>query len=258
MTGGPGSATGRPSMAAMPAREHLALALDTDDLDGAVALARRLRSWFAVAKVGLELFGSAGPDAIAAMADEGFIVFADIKLHDIPTTVGRAARALGRAGAGYLTVHASGGAAMIEAAVHGLAEGSLAGSGAVPDAMVLGVTVLTSDPSATPARLSELVGVAEASGCGGVVCAGSDLPVVLRRAPRLRRVVPGIRPADTGADDQARVATPGAAIAAGADLLVIGRAVTAAADPAVAAAAVHAEVTDALATGSTISEHDSA
>ncbi len=236
--------------ASMPrAAQHLALALDTDDLAAAVALAARLRPWFAVAKVGLELFSAAGPAAVGALADQGFAVFADVKLHDIPTTVGRAARALGRTGASYLTVHASGGAAMLAAAVAGLADGVAAGGGGGgtrPAPMVLGVTVLTSEPDAGEDRVAALAAAASSAGCGGIVCAGPDLPVVRRTAPALRRVVPGIRPAGVGVDDQARVATPGAAIAAGADLLVVGRAVTAAADPVAAAAAVHDDVERAL------------
>ncbi len=234
------------------ARDRLALALDVDDLDSAVALARLLRPWFAVAKVGLELFGAAGPRSIAQLADEGFVVFADLKLHDIPTTVGRAARVLGRGGARYLTVHLSGGAAMVGAAVSGLGEGAaMSGVGEEPagvatGAAVLGVTVLTSDPDAAPDRVAVLATLAASTGCGGVVCAGSDLEVIGRVAPGLRRVVPGIRPAGGATNDQARVVTPGGAVAAGADLLVVGRAVTAASDVAAAAAAVHDEVERSL------------
>ena len=234
------------------ARDRLALALDVDDLDSAVVLARRLRPWFAVAKVGLELFSAAGPSAIARLADEGFAVFADLKLYDIPTTVGRAARVLGRAGARYLTVHLSGGAAVVGAAVSGLREGVAVSSrgeepaGGADGAAVLGVTVLTSDPDAAPDRVAALAAMAASTGCGGVVCAGSDLEVIGRVAPGLRRVVPGIRPAGGATDDQARVVTPGGAVAAGADLLVVGRAVTAASDVEAAAAAVHDEVERSL------------
>ena len=105
-------------------RSRLALALDVDDQVAAMRLAHELRPWFAVAKVGLELYSAAGPDTVAALLDEGFGVFLDLKLHDIPTTVGRAARVLGALGVSYLTAHASGGAVMLRAAVDGLADGA--------------------------------------------------------------------------------------------------------------------------------------
>ena len=106
-------------------RASLALALDVDDLVEATRLARDLQPWFGVAKVGLELYSTVGPDAIGAMLDRGYQVFADIKLHDIPTTVGRAARVFGSLGVSYLTVHAHGGAAMLRAAVEGMHEGAV-------------------------------------------------------------------------------------------------------------------------------------
>src|SRR5262245_34591484 len=124
-------------------RDALALALDVDDLVEATRLARELRPYFGVAKVGLELYSAVGPDAILAMSDQGFRVFADLKLHDIPTTVGRAARVLGALGVSYVTVHAHGGVPMMRAAVEGLYEGSVA-AGNEPG-KVVAVTVLTSD-----------------------------------------------------------------------------------------------------------------
>jgi orotidine-5'-phosphate decarboxylase len=219
--------------------------LDVDDLDAAAALAGRLSPWFGVAKVGLELFSAAGPAAVERLRGIGFDVFLDVKLHDIPTTVGRAATVLGRLGVSYLTIHTSGGTPMLRAGVEGLAAGA-ASAGHEPP-LALGVTVLTSDVDAPAALLSERVGVALAAGCGGVVCAAPDLAVVRAVGPDLRTVVPGIRLAGSGADDQARPATPAAAIAAGASLLVVGRTVTAAPDPEAAAAAVVAEVAAALA-----------
>src|SRR5919108_2751253 len=111
---------------AEPGRDHLALALDVDDLDVAVGLARRLEPWFSVVKVGLELFGAVGPSAVERLVGLGFPVLLDLKLHDIPTTVGRTARALGRLGVSYLTLHTQGGASMLRAGVDGLAEGAAA------------------------------------------------------------------------------------------------------------------------------------
>jgi orotidine-5'-phosphate decarboxylase len=221
-------------------RDRLAVALDVDDLVAALRLARRVRPWFGVAKVGLELFGAAGPEAVAALSDEGYRVFLDLKLHDIPTTVGRAARVIGGLGVRYTTVHCAGGEAMVRAAVVGMAEGATAAGMAAP--CVLGVTVLTSDLDAPAGVLAARAALAADAGCGGLVCAASDLSVTRQAAPGLVTVVPGIRPAGVATDDQARAADPATAIRAGADILVIGRAVTGAPDPEAVAAAVADEV----------------
>jgi orotidine-5'-phosphate decarboxylase len=221
-------------------RDRLALALDVDDLVVALRLAQRVRPWFGVVKVGLELFAAAGPEAVLSLSAEGYRVFLDLKLHDIPTTVGRAARVIGALGAQYTTVHTAGGPAMVRAAVDGMAEGAAAAGMTAP--CVLGVTVLTSDVDAPAETLRARAELAAAAGCGGLVCAAVDLAVTRRAAPGLITVVPGIRPAGVAGDDQARAATPGAAIEAGADILVIGRAVTGAEDPEAVAAAVADEV----------------
>lgn len=221
-------------------RDRLALALDVDDLVGALRLAKRLRPWFGTAKVGLELYSAAGPDAIETLRDLGFDVFVDLKLLDIPTTVHRAARVLGSLGASYLTLHARGDAPMLRAGVDGLRDGAL-GAG-LDEPVALAVTVLTSDSSAPPHILPRRVALAAETGCGGIVCAASDLHEARQLAPRLRTVVPGIRPAGSAHDDQARAATPAEAIGRGADLLVIGRAVTRADDPEAAAASLCAEI----------------
>ena len=134
-------------------RDHLALALDVGDLDATLGLAGRVQPWFGVAKVGFELYAEAGPDAFQALQDKGFRVFADLKLHDIPNTVGRAGGVLGRRGVDFLNFHAAGGEAMLRAGVEGLAEGARDAGHARPAA--LAVTVLTSDPNvdAMDARL---------------------------------------------------------------------------------------------------------
>ena len=224
-------------------RSRLALALDLDDIVEARRVATLLQPWFGVAKVGLELFSAAGPEAIEAMIDEGFEVFADLKLLDIPTTVRKAAKVVGSLGASYLTVHTRAGADHLAAGVEGFTDGALAAGLPVPTC--LGITVLTSE-AADPEALERRLEFALEAGCPGVVSAASDLATIVGRAPELFTVVPGIRPAGVDSDDQARPATPGGAIAAGARLLVIGRAVTAAADPRVAAAAIAAEVASAL------------
>lgn len=221
-------------------RGTLALALDVDDLVAATRLGRELRPWFGVAKIGLELYSAAGPDAVGALRELGYDVFLDLKLHDIPNTVGKAARVLGALGVDYLTLHAFGGVDMLRAGVEGLAEG--ASNAGLEPPVALGVTVLTSDAGAPDHIVPQRVRIAAEAGCGGLVCAAKDLQDARTLAPRLIRVVPGIRPAGADSHDQANVATPGEAMAQGADVLVIGRAVTAAADPAHAANEIVAEL----------------
>jgi len=219
-----------------PGRSQLALALDVDDLVLAHRLARELHPWFGVAKVGLELFSAAGPDAVTSLVDLGYDVFLDLKLHDIPTTVGRAATVIGGLGVRYLTLHAHGGVAMLRAGVAGLAEGAARADEPAPTA--LAVTVLTSDRDAPPHIVPKRVQVALEAGCGGLICGAPDVKEVRTLAPRLKVVVPGTRSSGADTHDQARTDTPAAALRAGAALLVIGREVTAAADPRAAAQAL--------------------
>ncbi|MBI02956.1 MAG: orotidine-5'-phosphate decarboxylase [Acidimicrobiaceae bacterium] len=214
-------------------RCRLCLVLDVDDLVAARRTADLLAPWFGTVKVGLELFSAAGPEAVATFAESGFDVFCDLKLHDIPNTVRSTARVLGTSGARWVTVHTSGGAPMLQAAVEGLTEGAASVGSTIPGA--LGVTVLTSDDVAGAEVLTARCELAAASGCEGIVCAAPDLPTTDPWSDRLVRVVPGIRMPGGATHDQARVATPREALAAGADLLVVGRAVTAAVDPVQAA-----------------------
>lgn len=217
-------------------RDQLVVALDVDDLVVALRLAKLVAPWFGVAKVGLELYTAAGPDAVGSLADLGLDVFLDLKMHDIPTTVGKAARVAGAVGARYLTLHAFGGPAMLHAGVDGLARGAEAAGMRPPTA--LAVTVLTSDPDAPAHILGKRVRAAVEGGCGGIVCAAADVHEAKQLAPRLITAVPGIRPAGADVHDQARHASPRDALGAGADLLIVGRPVTHAADPAEAAAAL--------------------
>jgi orotidine-5'-phosphate decarboxylase len=221
-------------------RDRLALALDVDDLIPALRLARELSPWFGTMKVGLELYSAAGPEAITTLVDLGVDVFCDIKLHDIPTTVGRAARVVGALGARYLTVHTAGGPAMVRAGVEGLREGAAGAEVAEP--VALGVTVLTSEPEASTHLLRQRVTAGLDGGCQGFVCAVPDIPTVRQLAPSSLVVAPGIRPEGAPADDQGRVATPRQAVDAGAGLLVIGRPVTGADDPVAAARALVASL----------------
>jgi orotidine-5'-phosphate decarboxylase len=226
------------------ARDRIAVALDTDDLVVAMRIAKAVQPHIAVAKVGLELYSAVGPDAITALTDLGMDVFTDVKLHDIPTTVGRAARVLGAEGARWVNAHAVGGHDMLRAFVEGLARGAEDAGLEAP--VALAVTVLTSEHDAPSSLLVERADLAAATGCGGVVCAAPDVAIVRHAQPGLKCVTPGIRPAGAPVDDQARVATPAQAAHAGSDLIVVGRAITQADDPAAAAAAVESEVAHAL------------
>jgi orotidine-5'-phosphate decarboxylase len=224
------------SDAALPEeiRSRLAVALDVDDLVAATRLARELQPWFGTAKVGLELYSAAGPHAITALADLGLDAFCDLKLHDIPNTVGRAARVLGSLGARYVTLHAAGGVPMLRAGVEGLREGA-AGAG-LGEPVALAVTVLTSEAEASDHLLRQRVVAGVDAGCGGFVCAVADVTTIRELAPAAMLVTPGIRAPKAPPDDQSRVATPQQALEAGVDLLVIGRAVTQSEDPTRAAA----------------------
>ncbi len=237
------------------ARERLMLALDVSSVDEAADLATRLRPWFGVVKIGLELFSAEGPLAVDALLDEGFRVFVDLKLHDIPTTVARAARRLGSMGVSYVTVHGAGGGEMLSAAVDGFEKGWAAAVAnghpepSIGSAGILAVTVLTSDKDAEAETVGSRASLAARTGCLGVVCAATDLPVVAARAPGVLTVVPGIRLGGSPSDDQGRPSGPYAAIRAGADFLVIGRTVTGSENPELAAGELSAEVAAALATG---------
>jgi orotidine-5'-phosphate decarboxylase len=210
----------------------IALALDTGDLDTATAWAAAAGPHVSAVKVGLELFLRHGHEAVRACrsASGGRAVFLDLKIHDIPNTAAGAARAVAALAPDYLTVHASGGPAMVAAVAE-----------ALPDTVVVAVTVLTSlseddlaqvgmagPPLDAAVRLADL-GVG--SGARGVVC--SPLEVAAVRAvvgPSVTLITPGVRPKGSELGDQARVATPARALADGADLLVVGRPVTGARD----------------------------
>lgn len=221
------------------------VALDVGTAGEALALADRLGDLCQFYKVGLELFSGAGPAIVGALRERGAEVFLDLKFHDIPNTVGGAVKRAVALGPRLLTVHASGGEAMVRAAVD-----AARGSGC----SILCVTVLTSldaaqlgaawgrrsvDVMAEVLRLAEL---AQWSGAHGVVCSGHEARAVTERRPGLALLVPGVRLAGDGAQDQARVVTPAAAAAAGARYVVLGRTVTGAPDPADAMTRVRGEL----------------
>jgi orotidine-5'-phosphate decarboxylase len=216
----------------------LLIALDFPTAEEAVRVATRLQGSVGGFKVGLELLSGPGPGIIAALRPLGLPVFVDAKLHDIPNTVGRAARRLGEWGARWITVHAAGGEAMTRAAVEGIGEGAAGNPAGVLAVTSVGPKDLPSlgvNGSLT-GQVTRLAKVAVAAGAEGVVLAPRELGDVRQTAPHLLRVTPGIRSADSPPDDQARTATAEDAIRWGADYLVIGRPITRAADPATAAA----------------------
>ena len=216
------------------------MALDTPDIARAQALARQLRPHVGYLKIGMEFFYAHGSRGYEAVAAEGLPIFLDLKLHDIPNTVAEGMRSLMRLSPSpaLINLHASGGMAMMQAAAEAVGG----------RAKLIAVTILTSlsnddiwaagfdaelDTGAHAAGLAKL---AKAAGLDGVVCSAHDLAGIrAATGPEFLTVVPGIRPAENAVHDQKRVATPKSAIAAGADILVIGRAITGAADPAAAA-----------------------
>ena len=216
------------------------VALDFPDTTSAVDLAARLDPAACAVKVGKELFTAAGPDLVRELVRRGFRVFLDLKFHDIPNTVAQACAAATRLGVWMLNVHAAGGSAMLTAARDAVVKAAAADGSARP--LLVAVTLLTSldagDLAAigvvgtAEAQVLRLARLAQASGLDGVVCSAREAPELRAACGRqFKLITPGIRPAGTATHDQARIMTPEAAIAAGADYLVIGRAITAAPDP---------------------------
>jgi orotidine-5'-phosphate decarboxylase len=221
-------------------RNPLIVALDTSDPRRAEKLAAAVSGDVAFLKVGLELFTAAGP-AVVDQVRVHAPVFLDLKLHDIPTTVGRAARNAGRLGPALMTVHALGGPDMVEAAVDGAARGAI--EAGLPAPTVLAVSVLSSVAGEGLASPASLAFEAVAAGAGGVVASGEHVPEVRQAvAPSVLVVVPGVRPGGQPANDHVRILSPGEALELGADLIVVGRPITDASDPAAAARAVLREV----------------
>lgn len=209
----------------------LLVALDLPVLDRAERLARRLAPLVGGFKVGLQLIMSEGPEAVSTISALGLPVFTDAKLHDIPNTAAAAARALAGRGTRWVTAHASGGRAMLEAVVDAL--GGDTGLVAVTTLTSVGAEDLAGIGVTGPltAQVRRLAVLAEEAGAEGVVCAVPEVGVVKEVSDRLLAVTPGIRVDPSRAHDQRRVATPREALAAGADLIVVGRTVTEAPDP---------------------------
>lgn len=218
--------------AAIKPGERIIVALDVPNSDGALALVRQLSPHPGLFKIGLQLYTAAGPEIVRAVRDQGGRVFLDLKLHDIPNTVGRAVESACSLGVDMLTLHLSGGRAMIEAAARSAAEGML----------LLGVTVLTSSDEATlretgvnssmQEQVLRLAQLGVEGGITGLVASPYELgPLRSAHGAKIKIVTPGIRPSGSATGDQKRVTTPAEALRAGADFLVIGRPITAAPDP---------------------------
>ena len=228
-------------------RSRVIVALDYPEGASALALADRLNPLSCAVKVGKELFVAVGPAVVSELIARGFDVFLDLKFHDIPSTVAQACKAATRLGAWMMNVHASGGRAMLEAARAAVDEAA-SEVGCEPP-LLLAVTVLTSLDDAALADIGiassaaeqtlRLARLAQGARLDGIVCSAVDA-AALRRAlgEDFVLVTPGIRPAGSAAGDQARIATPEAALANGANYLVVGRPITQAADPAAALAAI--------------------
>ena len=238
------------SMSASTANPRVIVALDFSTADAALALAATLPPADCGLKIGKELFTAAGPKLVETLVQSGHRVFLDLKFHDIPNTVARACVAAAGLGVWMMNVHASGGTRMMIAAREALAP-------LASRPLLIAVTVLTSlDRSdllelgldEDPERLAlHLAALTQGAGLDGVVCSAREAAAMRARfGAGFKLVTPGIRPADAAADDQSRVATPAAAVRAGASWLVIGRPITAAPDPARALAQINTEIANAL------------
>lgn len=207
------------------------VALDTPDLERAKAIAERVRHHVGGIKLGLEFFLGNGRQGVREMADIGLPIFLDLKLHDIPNTVGKAIQALRPLEPAILTVHAAGGRAMLEDAKAAAPSGT----------KVVAVTMLTSldegDLTSTGIadsahdQVMRLTELAMSAGVDGIVCSGAEVAAAHRLWPKGFFVVPGVRPTNGSVGDQKRVVTPRAALDAGASILVVGRPITQADDP---------------------------
>jgi orotidine-5'-phosphate decarboxylase len=232
-------------------RDRLIVALDTPSLAEAEAMAARLDGvvrWF---KVGSHLYTAAGPAAVSALLRRGRI-FLDLKYHDIPSIVAGAVEAAARQGIAMCTVHASGGTAMMRAAREGADRGTPSGKSRT---RVIGVTLLTSEDAAglsevgiegSPLEVTlRLARLAQAAGLAGVVTSPREAAAVRAECgPEFLLVCPGVRPEGAAPGDQRRVHTPRDAVAAGADMLVVGRPITQADDPRAAAEEIIREMAD--------------
>lgn len=222
-------------------KRKLMLALDVDSREKAEEWVHKLKAHIGFFKVGLQLFTKEGPELVRSIRARGGRIFLDVKYHDIPNTVARACESAAGLGVDFVNVHALGGKAMMKAAAEALADTSARMR--VPKPCLLAVTVLTSHDAralkqevglkgSPEAEVKRLALLAQASGCGGVVCSPLEIALVRKACgPDFVIVTPGVRPAGAPKHDQKRTLTAGQALVAGADYLVVGRPVTEAPDP---------------------------
>jgi orotidine-5'-phosphate decarboxylase len=240
----------------MEARDRLIFALDVDSLEQAENWVRQLQGKVGIFKVGKQLFTRCGPQVVEAIRSRGGEVFLDLKYHDIPNTVAMAAVEAARLGVKMVNVHALGGRQMMQAAVEAVDRHFPRGSADRP--LLLAVTILTSSTAETLREVGidrpveemvpRLARLAQEAGMDGVVASPREVDLIRQACGRQFAIVtPGVRPADASLDDQKRVMTPGEAIAAGADYLVIGRPIAAVPQPTVAAERIVEEMAAALA-----------
>jgi len=225
----------------------LIVALDYANERDALLLADQLDPAACRVKVGKELFTACGPAIVERLQERGFDVFLDLKFHDIPQTVAKACRAAARLGVWMLNVHASGGSTMLRAAREAVNDAA-----GTQRTLLVAVTVLTSMNAAAlrevgvnssvQDQVGRLATLAAECALDGIVCSALEAGRLREAMPELLRVTPGIRPAQYAEDDQRRIMTPAAALAAGSDFLVVGRPITAAEDPAQALSQILSEL----------------
>lgn len=235
-----------PYYVSVPPSCDLILVLDAKSTDAVIPTLRPLQGDVRWVKIGLEMFTACGPDCVREIADLGFKVFLDLKLHDIPNTVAKAVESVSQLPINMLTIHAGGGSEMMQWALRAQQDSN-------PDLLLLGVTVLTSTsandlnelgirdtPEQQVVRLGKL---AADSGMRGLVCSPLEIAPLRASLPaEVKLITPGIRPKGAAADDQTRIMTPSEASAAGSNYIVVGRPIFKAPDPAEAARKILAEL----------------
>jgi len=240
----------------LAAKERLIIALDVDTIEEAELLVSRLQDHVGVFKIGMQLFNNEGPEVVRRVNGLGSKVFLDLKLHDIPNTVGQASAVLTRQKVFMFNVHTAGGSEMMAKAIAGARQEAVESS--VPLPLVIGVTVLTSInqailenemgiPRTLEAQVVQWAQLAQKSGLNGVVASPKEIAAIRTACgPDFVIVTPGVRPAWADVNDQKRVMTPREAVAAGASYLVVGRPITGAADPVEAARRIVEEMEEGL------------
>ncbi|CVK19842.1 orotidine-5'-phosphate decarboxylase [Sporomusa sphaeroides] len=238
----------------MEVRNRLIVALDVASMADVRQLVETLGDAVSYYKVGMQLFYSVGMECLTYLREQGKDVFLDLKMHDIPNTVAQGAASLTRLGVAMINVHASGGQAMMQAAAEKVAE--TAKTLNIPRPKLIAVTILTSmndaewaslrNTASIPDQVVHLAKMAQAAGMDGVVASPQEAELIRAACGKNFAIItPGVRPHGAALNDQSRIATPAAALQAGAHYLVVGRPITAAPDPRAAALAILEEMREA-------------